>query len=124
MKKLLIKFRIWLIKKLGGFTAQNYIDDTVPSGTYTNCSFEVKVDNRKPVHISYQTNVGCYGSSPEYREMLFDHVALELGKQILKKQLYTKLVSQSISYSGSVFRFDIEVLPPPCNYTKDNPQWF
>lgn len=42
MKRIWIKFKIWLIKKLGGFTAQNYIDGNIPNGTYTNCTFEVR----------------------------------------------------------------------------------
>lgn len=41
MKKLIDKLRRFIIKKLGGYTAQYRIDGEIPKATYNNCSFEV-----------------------------------------------------------------------------------
>ncbi len=101
MKKLLIKFRIWLIKKLGGFTEQEYkeiIMKTIPI---------------KPKVLRYEAKVeSYYASSPECQKSLLQSVAMEIGMAIMKQHLYTKYVSNCYGDSFTTLGFDVKVLMP------------
>lgn len=101
MKRLLTKIRIWLIRKLGGFVAQEYkeiVMKTIPI---------------RPERICYETTVENYRTSnPEYKEFLLRTAAIELGRAIIERHLYIESISNNFGDDFTHFRFDIQVLMP------------
>lgn len=47
MNKVLDKVRKFIIRKLGGYTSQYRIDGKIPKATYTNCTFEVYINQER-----------------------------------------------------------------------------
>ncbi len=67
----------------------------------------------RPERICYETKVANYRTSnPEYQEYLLRNAAIELGKEIIERHLYTKSISNHFCDDFTYFRFDIQVLTP------------
>lgn len=112
-----IKFKHWLIRKLGGFTEQNYIEGKIPSGTYNHCSFEVRQVPFDSIPIKIRKlisnqNIENYGFAP-----IYDDLAYQIGHQIVDHKLFQECCSETISLDSVEFAWTVWVVAP--KYTKE-----
>lgn len=107
-----IKFKHWLIRKLGGFTEQNYIEGCVPSGVYNNCSFEVRqvTTNFIPIKISKHISnriIENYDYAP-----IYDDLAYQIGHYIVDHKLFHEYYSQIIYLDAMEFEWTVWIANP------------
>lgn len=111
-RKIKNKIRTWLIRKLGGFTEQNYIEGNIPSGTYNHCSFEVRqvatnfvpIEIRKPI-----SNRIIYGY--DYAP-IYDDLAYQIGQYIVAHGLFREYHSERIDLESVEFWWTVWVADP------------
>ena len=107
-----IKFKHWLIRKLGGFTEQNYIEGNIPSGTYNHCSFEVRQVpiNFIPIKVSKlisNPDIESYGFAP-----IYDDLAYQIGHQIVDHKLFQECCSERIDLDSAKFWWTVWIADP------------
>lgn len=113
MLKAWIKFKIWLIKKLGGFTEQNYIDGSIPQGTYNHCSFEVRQIRPEIVPIKMNRHI-TNRDVARFRECGWDSVYADLadriGRYIVDNKLYHEYNAERNDFEYNAERNDFDVM--------------
>lgn len=108
-----IKFKHWLIHKLGGFTEQNYIEGNVPVGTYNHCSFEVRqvstnfvpIEIRKHISNKIINGYDCFPA-------IYDNLAYQIGQYIVDHKLFREYHSERTDLDSVEFWWTVWVADP------------
>lgn len=117
MLKAWIKFKIWLIKKLGGFTEQNYIDGSIPQGTYNNCAFEVEIKSVRPEIIPIHISKSVINRDIEYLQetnfaSLYSFLADDIGRYIVEHHLYHEYNEERLQTDSMKFEWTLWIVNP------------
>lgn len=107
-RKMKNKIRTWLIRKLGGFTEQEYNVTEVKTVRPEIIPLEVNqfIDKR---HFEYMQEVGF--------DSLHSMLANEIGYYIVNNKLYYELFEENQIYDGINFKWRVWLLNP--KYTKE-----
>ena len=110
-----IKFKHWLIHKLGGFTEQNYIEGNIPSGTYNHCSFEVRQIRPEMIPIKMNRHIANRDVA-RFRECGWDSVyadlAYRIGRYIVDNKLYHEYNAEMNDFDAMEFEWTVYLLNP------------
>lgn len=110
-----IKFKHWLIHKLGGFTEQNYIEGNIPSRTYNHYSFEVRQIRPEMIPIIINRHIANRDVT-RFRECGWDSVYADLadriGRYIVDNKLYHEYNAERNDIDAMEFEWTVYLLNP------------
>ena len=99
---LLLRFRQWLIKKLGGFNTQIiYEPNVIQAPPHVTLAFEQVIDRQD---LKYHIAI-------DYEQMVKRHMAEELAIKLFDQKLLTEVKREDM-FGNTVIQYRLAVLPP------------
>ena len=105
MKRLILKFKHWLIKKLGGYTEQQVINQRI----------DVHSHKFQPVVLRAETHVGLFGpclDSAAAFDVIRNETVYKLAREIIDKKLCNFECAEDPIQNECVYRAEIFLIHP------------